>query len=394
MIYFCFRKSVKDIILSRKKCLLLEGKKKDTLDARIREFVEKELRLIWPEGWMSITSLSKVCGLTPDSSTTKPINAVKNKPLKKTVSNSNNSSSLSITPVVPNAATSKPKINNNNSDNVKKSLSALPEIEISKTLTVNPVKEVNNRTITPEKVDTSIEIIKQPKPPEIKNNSIEIIPRTATPEMLNTPQDLVTKTEEIKNVDHCQIIDLTCQNELKRKPGPKSKNKYYTESSDNVKKVKSSRDEITGSFALDQIIADSLGDPNYPAVNAKDFGVNLSQNYSAPSVDFPKIRTTSEGDDIQKVMEGLKALQKMSSPIKSEVASTSSPVSVIAFNKSYSPKSAAANANATSNSASSKTDFCTGFQDVFQKHFLNDGVLKASQSLPASTKAAYNNRCN
>lgn len=385
---------MRDIILSRKKCLILEGKKKDTLDSRIKEFVEKELRLIWPEGWMSITSLSKVCGLTPDSSTAKPVNAVKNKPLKKTVSNSNNSS-LSITPVT-NATTSKPKINNNNSDNVKKSLSALPEIEISKTLPIAPPKEINNRTITPEKPDATIEIIKQPKPPEIKNNSVEIIPKIATPEVITAPQDLVNKSEENKPVDHCQVIDLTCQNELKRKPGPKSKNKYYADS-DNVKKVKSARDEITGSFALDQIIADSLVDPNYSAANAKDFSVNLAQNYSAPSVDFPKIRTTSEGDDIQKVMEGLKALQKMSSPIKSEGASTSSPVSVIAYNKSYSPKSAAAavqQVNAASNSAGSKTDFCTGFQDVFQKHFLNDGVLKASQSLPASTKAAYNNRCN
>lgn len=91
-------------------------------------------------------------------------------------------------------------------------------------------------------------------------------------------------------------------------------------------------------------------------------------------------------------MENLKALQKLScSPVKND--STSSPVSVIAFNKNFSSskssglnqgvqKTGDANSNTT-------TDFSGTFQDDFQKQFINSIQTSAN---PSTTKANY--RCS
>lgn len=92
-------------------------------------------------------------------------------------------------------------------------------------------------------------------------------------------------------------------------------------------------------------------------------------------------------------MENLKALQKLSrSPVKND--STSSPVSVIAFNKNFSsPKSNSSNQGnvqrASEVNAAKAADFTGAFQDDFQKQFINSIQMSAN---PSTTKSNY--RCS
>lgn len=95
-------------------------------------------------------------------------------------------------------------------------------------------------------------------------------------------------------------------------------------------------------------------------------------------------------------MENLKALQKLSgSPVKND--STSSSVSVIAFNKNFSAtKSNSSQGSSVQRSSSSgndinKSDFSgTNFQDDFQKQFINSIQMSANPT--SNTKSNY--RCS
>lgn len=91
------------------------------------------------------------------------------------------------------------------------------------------------------------------------------------------------------------------------------------------------------------------------------------------------------------VMENLKALQKLScSPVKND--STSSPVSVIAFNKNFSSKSNSSNASvqrAGDGNSNKPADFSGTFQDDFQKQFINSIQMSGN---PSTTNANY--RCS
>lgn len=93
---------------------------------------------------------------------------------------------------------------------------------------------------------------------------------------------------------------------------------------------------------------------------------------------------------LYQVMENLKALQKLSrSPVKND--STSSPVSVIAFNKNFSgtksTSSNQGNVQRTCDANATKTaDFTGAFQDDFQKQFINSIQMSAN---PSTTKSNY-----
>lgn len=95
----------------------------------------------------------------------------------------------------------------------------------------------------------------------------------------------------------------------------------------------------------------------------------------------PKIykEPQSNEDDIEKVMKDLKDLQQMQEHVrKSDIdimAPSSSPVSVIAYNSSFSPT------KVQGNDASSKERKLEGpgFQDIFQKHLYQDSLLKPAQ---------------
>ncbi|CAH1159709.1 unnamed protein product [Phaedon cochleariae] len=112
-------------------------------------------------------------------------------------------------------------------------------------------------------------------------------------------------------------------------------------------------------------------------------------NVSTKNVPAAKI-SKSEGDDIQMVMENLKALQKLScSPIKND-NSSSSPVSVIAYNKSF-VKSGSGGNQAVESHNSKGEEFPGGYQDEFQKQFISS--LQQLQANAGASKSSYN-RCS
>ncbi|XP_050508012.1 uncharacterized protein LOC114340356 isoform X2 [Diabrotica virgifera virgifera] len=131
--------------------------------------------------------------------------------------------------------------------------------------------------------------------------------------------------------------------------------------------------------------AAELTSPNYYTV--------ASNKHNEYSTSTPLV-TKSEGDgqqDIQMVMENLKALQKLScSPAKTDT-SVSSPVSVISYNnKNFpSPKTTTAALNLGRGDANSRSEFPGGFQDEFQKQFINS--LQQMAANAGSSKSSYNN---
>lgn len=280
------RKMVREILVARKRCFLLEGKQRDSLEATLNLFLKHNVQTMWPDGWMSMAALSKVCGNIPDVKKT----AVKTKATVGLPQNLTMNPSLSITPLPVQPQQQQRQQLSSNGESVEVKLNnVLPELQITKT-----VSNSNNGLKPEPSYDNKVQAPKE-----------------------NAEQNF-------------QVIDLTGHADMKRKQLPKSKPRYYPD-----EKLKN-----------------------------------------------------SEGDDIQKVMEGLKVLQKMSSPIKTtttaESATTGSPVSVIAFNKSYSPKSQpSTSASTVRQNDYTKADFCSGFQDAFQKQLMGEvGFMKSSASQP------------
>lgn len=321
---------VKEIVVAQKRCFLLEGKQRESLESRLNEFLKQNVQPLWPEGWMSMTALSKVCGNVPDA---KKILKQNPTPPKLTTTttielpqNLSMNPSLSITPLPAPQQTLVCSSTLNSDNHDVKMNSVLPDLQITKAVTSANSNGVKQETVT---CDSKVDILK----PQQQQQQQQVFEH---PPILQA--EIIPKVKMEPLEQECQVIDLTGHADAKRKTCTRpNKNRYYQEGE--------------------------------------------------------KVLMNSEGDDIQKVMEGLKVLQKMSSPIKTE-NTTSSPVSVIAFNKSYSPKSATSQPSTSSNSIRqndyTKADFCSGFQDAFQKQLLGDvSFLKssASQPTPPSFKA-------
>lgn len=436
------KKLLRDIVTLRKKCFINEGKQKDALDSLLVEFLKTEIQVLWPEGWVSFNSLLKYSNIvdpkknvdltkktvpssapevninpppnitvTPTSTLTHNLNPAPNIPISS-------NSALTIIPVIP-PNNSIPKVNsvekvkpkhsigdtviskiNSDIPNVNKSSRSLPAAEIVKTTppNINNMKYTIGATATP---------LVQPVKKEIETIVLE-----ESSCHKEEPEDLSSHTSTEKHLDnfikeglsrnHCQIINLVDQSDAKKKLSLKTKSKYPFEYPDKMPKLKpeieglrvKTQEELTGSSALTQIIADSLSNDvnRFSKSNMITKNCNSVINSSVPisnassAFDYPKNKVSSEGDDIQKVMEGLKVLQKMSSPVKSsEDGRTSSPVSVIAFNKSFSQDSCNKASAATSSPAISRSNT---FQEAFQNHFIHD-FMKAT--IAASTsKGTFN----
>ncbi|KAF5269776.1 hypothetical protein FQA39_LY08557 [Lamprigera yunnana] len=450
------KKLLRDIVTLRRKCYLNEGRLKESLDALLVEFLKSEIQVLWPEGWMSLNSLLKHSNIIdpkknmdpikktiplsapevninpPPNITVTPTSTLTiNRSTTPTISPPPNISipancALTITPVVP-PPSSVPKVNsienkvrsklsvsdtmfskvNSDISNVSKSSRSLPPMDVkSSSSNVNNIK-YSTAVSSPSPIVHTV-----PK-------DIETIILDDKSQKKEEPEDLSSHSTIEKHIDNfikeglsrnnCQIIDLTDQPEVKKKPSSKPKTKYTYEYSEKIPKLKpeyaekppklkpeieglrvKTQEELTGSSAFNQIIADSLNND----VNrfSKSNIVTKSSNSISSTVpisnstmfDYSKSKISSEGDDIQKVMEGLKVLQKMSSPVKTnDDTRTSSPVSVIAFNKSFSQ-----DANNKTATVSPATNRSNTFQDAFQKQFIPD-FMKASFTTTPS-KGNYN----
>lgn len=392
-------------------------------------FLKTEVQVMWPDGWMSMHALLKLyCNFSETSKQSKSINLSK-KTLPKPIPSSSSSSSaisaqpqsvtskelqkiasnstLSIIPVSAsksNAETSlkndvvidKIIANDTSSNKIRKSLPndihktsthSLTITPTSSSSVINvPIPDERKFTSEPKKSIINEVIIVEEKP---KKSVIENVPNNADP----------PKKSENK---HCQIIDLTENVDLKRKFAPKSKK--HLESDDKAMKQNEGK-ELTASSAYNNLIQESLCDLNRFAQNLKstspgtvpsnkltDHSIKKlstpSANYSNSSIDHLKVKGNNEGDDIKRVMEGLKALQNMATPAKTESA-TSSPVSVISFNKSHSKT----NNTPVPAASFSKSEFNSGYQEAFQRQLFNDfHLIKGAQPTPTSSKSHFNNR--
>ncbi|KAJ8952629.1 hypothetical protein NQ314_007488 [Rhamnusium bicolor] len=208
-------------------------------------------------------------------------------------------------------------------------------------------------------------------------DSSVIVINTQKDELITIPSENKKEINAvIPKAAHCQVIDLTDTLELKRKATSEENRPF--------KLIKESGSELIKPMTSTDLYSEmkKISSKN-PDLSVNPCIVSTSSN--------PKVTSKSDGDDIQMVMENLKALQKLSSPIKAD-NSASSPVSVIAYNKSFSPKSNSSQSSTGQRTDfNSKTDFTGSFQDEFQKQFINSLQHLATSS--SSTKSNYN-RCS
>lgn len=446
---------MKDIFVTKKRSLLLEGKQKEVHDEELTKFLKNEVQILWPEGWMSVTSLKKLCtsfteARKPDDkhSTNNTLNLSQNNcnlsiiPLNSTIKTNNN---IKIDNNVANDLTVS-KINNNKTvesgtsqkETIATVTSAKKDIPESRVISSFDIKKLlldDNKKSPPPPPPAA-------PPQQVADNTVIVVNTNHnSKEEVNRIIDkshTKTETNTVIEAPHCQVIDLT-EPESRKKPGPKCKTNKIEDPSA-MKALKLIKEPSENSF-LNSTAATSeyidkffrevkpdievkrkpgpksrtkpLDEPvNYHHTSAaKDYFADLNKltvkhpelsvtpNYynntttGTTTQDYANAR--NDGDDIQKVMENLKALQKLSSPIKSETT-ISSPVSVIAFNKNFTQKS---NSNSNQSSTSqqpqqrtdftNKGDFTSSFQDEFQKQLFNS----MNQLTPTSSKTNYN-RCS
>ncbi|XP_017771889.1 PREDICTED: ubinuclein-2 isoform X2 [Nicrophorus vespilloides] len=494
------KKLLRDVISTKKRCFILEAKKpmtmtKETLEAQMLSFLRTDIQILWPEGWMSMTALTKMYNQftkSPGGGDPKVINALprdnlkpvclnkelqkltqpsSTKDLKRSVSEKEvlgakemqklaSNSMLSIIPVDAAkmlADKTKERKNELTINKIEQSplpiekmggsgLSITPAVITSKTKqqskTDSDLKakaEQLLKFIKPP-TDHKIENIIKPSPPKTpdaecltttkskpenlskhknehssklfaesllkslkaeekaksetkskssdhKNSSSSSYARTKTnehseskPENLSRSktlendiiilEDTMMEPERPKNPE-MKMIDLTAESssEVKRKPGPKSKTKYY----DQTTKVKSTKSSsIVNTAELDNIIASTRKE------------MEMLHNSKKQQQHSNKEKSHNEETaSIEEVMEHLKHLNQITAPlVKTESSLTSSPVSVIAFNKNFSTKTSPMSACASSSSSSTNTatpstnnvlpdHIKPDFGDGFQKQFYN-----------------------
>ncbi|XP_023310453.1 yemanuclein [Anoplophora glabripennis] len=397
------RKLLKDILSIKKRCLILEGKQKDNLEDQVCQYLRKEILPLWPEGWMYLNSLKKVYNNMTENAKMLENNNSKNDTPKQ-------HSAITITPVSNNKPPSKMDVSPNSVTFSKigsNEAKAGPKVtEISPTSSHLSSFNINNliplKTSQPQKPNvvqpaSTVKELEKPRPekehdfkkaaaslPESYKFSRNQEPTKTHPDssviIMNSRKDeinnLLKENKEVNAVisktPHCQLIDLTDALEDKRK--------LKTEE---IKTYKFKKEPPVPS------LISSTNSNDYTDVT------KLSSKHPELSVTpafTQKPSSKSDGDEIQMVMENLKALQKLSSPIKADNP-TSSPVSVIAYNRSFSPKSNSSQSSPGHRGSefNPKTDFSGSFQDEFQKQFINS--LQQMATASSSSKPSYN-RCS
>lgn len=429
-------------------------------------YLKTEIKRLWPDGWMSLASLQKVCSSVLSVDGKKPVKVtsrvVRNAPSATSNTTINDlhklttNSSIMITPI--SLATSKPA--NCNIDVTK------PKTLNKSDITINRIesKEININRInkaslpedgkTPSKLTiTPVNSLSKASPDRVdKTDLVQPLDnvtmgtidlsskKSSSPELKPTNKrdvgkmkvDAVHEEGKVTSSDHCQIIDLTeVIPDNKKIIIMKPKAKFYETDANPRNKVPEilkpvENENLSGNAVLSQLIEESLCDSNTKVPqnfvkhtktlsegNTKHYGTQLGYGSGVlPVVEHQKLKLSNEGDDIQKVMEGLKELQKMSSPVKVGEPPTSSPVSVIAYNKNYTQKNLSQSLPATQRQSSSpvqyskgefsKSDFSTGFQEVFQRQlYLNNIAMMQNQVNQVSVSAAsttssknHYNRCS
>ncbi|XP_060532049.1 yemanuclein isoform X2 [Cylas formicarius] len=391
------KRLVRDILGHKKRCLLLEGRQKDSIECLLLEYLKNNILVLWPDGWMSMVVLKKFCSVamikTPDPKLLKAPNASKGQklpissaaPLKLAQTSAN----LTITPVNLN--------------------DKLAEVVSNQKLHETTIKPINKDGREKQKLpkDNGVIVMNSKEETVIATNHCQIIdlteihtksPREEEVSLLHTHK--IHKEDTIKLHTEGELRGVNLVTSVK---DDYSKSKYLNKE-EPVNFAKSQKDDdlripkftkfhkeaeahhmISSRTRKEDIMT-------LPFAKEKEHLVShpLQFKNEQNEIDLKKLQDITvtptmqnDRDDVQKVMESLKALQKLSSPAKTEVSS--SPVSVIAFNKSYSNSSHGVNSGGVG-----RTDF-VGFQDEFQKQFISS--LSTSKSNSVATKS-YNRSCS
>lgn len=337
----------------KKRCLLLEGKSKDNLDSQMITFLKSEIQVLWPDGWMSMNSLNKIYTTFSEtkrvlnntsSSVTSQVKSVNSSNSVKTLPQSFNNGNLSITPIVAKSEPSGNKLSVTNEVTVSKTFNdsskykTLPET--SQSCDISPA--------SPKlKLKPQSELLKPPVSNHVTKKEPSSIKLSSDDSVIILDGPTTPKPKSDDN--YCQVIDLSDKTDL---------NKLKE-----AKKVKTPE----------------------PVWERYEYNTSITPTFSRVDYRMKPTQNTA-GDDIQKVMENLKVLQKMSSPKKCvESAPTSSAVSVIAVNKSFAPKETSNETSSMQRYDYNKSDFNTGFQDEFQKQ-----LFSALNQFPSNSNKSCN----
>lgn len=381
----------------------MEGKQKDNLEEQISQYLRMEILPLWPEGWMYLNALKKVYNnMTENAKMLDNNNSKSNSPKQHSsltiMPISNNKPPVVKTEVSPNHVTfSKisasevkvgPKVTE--SSPTSSHLSSFNINNILPLKTTPPQKPIPVQStstvmeLEKPRYEKEQEYRKAPTPPESykfsrgsepqkthQDNSV-IILNSRKDEANNFLKENKELNAVISKTPHCQLIDLTETPETKRKP-----------KSEELKPYKFMKEPSLINPATSNDYTDVT------KISSKHPELSVTPTYVQNTTQKPSSK--SDGDDIQMVMENLKALQKLSSPIKADNP-TSSPVSVIAYNRSFSPKSNSSQSSPGHRAEfNPKTDFSGSFQDEFQKQFINS--LQQMTTTSGSSKSSYN-RCS
>lgn len=396
----------------------MEGNGRDDLENKMVSFLQTKIHVLWPEGWMSVSTLQRLCNIYCEFRNINKNENLQNKSTKNVLENIPNSQN-----VVSTSANKPITITVDSPISSSKILKELPVLSSSSGVSITPIinnstdnelnyvstqegndrKEVSNRT---HSIDE----------PTKTSNLLTITPANYSCNTLHQKQDnkyeldLNSKQENSQHLNIiesksdnniCQIINLVdsdkkmpsklspkyCEDiEAVLKPKeiivkPKQKNDFDKQKS---KKCEEKLDTLAHTSI--KLNSNKMTDYSIKKLSS-------SSNFKS-SFDYSKPKICNERDDIQKVMEGLKNLQKMSSPVKQE-SSSSSPVSVIAYNKTNTPKTCNNLENFTHSSSLpptrsdyNKTDFGPGFQEAFQRQLFGDFSLVPS-TISSTTKEHY-----
>lgn len=377
-----FRKLLKDIVLLKKRILLLEGKSKENLDAQMTAFLKNEIQAFWPEGWMSMNALNKIYTTYADpkrllnngssSNTLSATDLANRTSSTKNLPQSFSNTNLSITPIVPGE-----KVESINR------VSAGNDVSISKTFSESSVN-LSIKSALPEPL-TSCDI----KPTSPKKDAEVVVKVRSKSELLKPPiisNHVNKKDSTISLVNDDSVIIIDALPPTSERFSPISE-KVQGNSDDNYCQVI----DLSDNKSKSDLKREKTVSPNIPEKfthTTKHPELKLSITPAFPKLESSKSKTSCPaGDDIQKVMENLKNLQKMSSPKKSiDTSPSSSAVSVIAVNKTFaSPK--AAHVESTMQRIDYKPEYNSSFQEEFQKQLF--GGLQSSFTTPPS-KNNYN----
>lgn len=310
-----FRKFLKDTATIKKRSFLSQNNPIEAWEEELLSFLKTKVIHLWPEGWMTMTTLTKVCNklFNEPNSGNIPLGSKKESNNKVTAMNAPNLPypNISITPVNNTQKTS----NNENvqKDFTKENIPKEHDHKEKKETLENSTDKKNNNAETYFKVDYEKKsALSSSKPLDLAKEAKESSPNVSIIE-INGPTDF------------SKIL-------------PKFNQKNETE------------------------------DPNriFSEISHKKERTLIVNDCEVTTVE-PNQLNLGDGDDIQKVMEHLKTLQQMSSPVKNFDNSSYS-------NSSFTQK--------TSSLLKNNVDLVpTSFQDEYQKQLMNAlGSLSASTS--------------